>query len=815
MLLDNLRSVVSKSLRKTLLVGCENGNETVECGMTRKSKSTSAVAVDCRRGDEGLDPISFGGGTAAAMASKKSTELQLLEVSRGARELTQMIDSWSKVPDLDRRSKEIAEDIVRGALDLQESLIMLERVEEAAKTKSQIKDRGRSGFMEERGAVEEEEFRTQLMGSRRSEIGGYSNRLQEQRLCYDQSSRSLGNKLKNASRDSIYGQNLRPISSDDETACSSRSLGYSASSGLDDACYDGRGKAKSSQPAKVKAPNLIAKLMGLDQVPSAAVLPIKREDKSDESSLLNPPRLSFDIKVPKAGRVPMMDQNPNPERETLQNIIETAKSKELMKSDHDKDCRFQSSSSSASQSELYGGTPCTHEQVPTVMIMKPVHLPCPKRGQVQKDPLSAPISVKKVAQSVKLEQQEIVADNGPLLSRKSEGSKARRLERTKVGASQKRNTPASLCHKQQRREPVKTLKKAYEGQKPWLNGMHGGEKKDVKAMAIPLSQAKATTKAPIKTDKRLAAPKNASRPVNIPRKPTMASPQKPKSQNSTALATDGKTTRTKPVTNGIKAITPKSKAHDKEINPSYRSDDASTRSNLPADDPPKQEEETKSCSKDHIRKDCKVICEVMPKASKGGRSSGTTEAAAIPVSDNKTATQKAAGIGDELKKFLLSSRSFLVHAEELFGFDAYRPLYEPRNGLEDFGARNEKLYFGCAEELMARKSNQIELSNHPMSKTCLCSPSAYASLDHLVGDISSGIGKLSKYGEVGDDVTSKDVLYIRLERDLRCKELLLDAMWDIGWGNKICLEEADQVVVQVEELLLDRLVEEVSVDLAY
>ncbi|XP_010920360.1 uncharacterized protein [Elaeis guineensis] len=813
MLLDNLRSVVSKSLRKTLLVSCENGNETVECGIMRKSKSSSAVAMDCQRGGQGMDPISFGGkeaAAAAAMAYKKSTKLQLLEVSRGAHELTQMIDSWSKVPDLDRRSKDIAEDIVRGALDLQESLIMLGRVEKAMKTMSQIKDRGQPGFMEERGTAEEEEIRTRLMGSGRFEISGYNNRLQEQRLCHDQSSRSHSKKLKNVTRDSLYRQNLRSISSDDERTSSSRSLGYSASNGLNDACYDGKGKANSSQPVKVKAPNLIAKLMGLDEIPSAAVLPIKREGKSEES--LNPPRPVFDIKVPKGGRVPMMEQNPNPKGEALQNIIETVKSEELMESDHDKDCRFLSSSSSASQLEPYGRIPYTNEGVPPIMIMKPMHFPCRKRGQVQKDPLSAHISVQRVAQSVKLEQQEIVADNGPLLSRKSKGNKVKSLEETKVKASPKSNALASLCQKQQRKERVKTFKKAYEGQKLPLNGTNDGEKRNVKVMAIPSSQAKTTTKAPIKPDKILGAPENASRPVNMPRKPTMTSPLKPKTQNSTALATDNKTTRVKPVT---KAITPKCKGHGKEINPSNQTDDVSTRSILPPDDPPKQEEETKTCSKDLVRKDYKVICEVMPKASKGGRSPVTTEAAAIQVSDNNTATTKADGVEEELKKFLLSSQPFLVLAEELFSFDSYQPLYEPRNGLEDLGARNAKLYLGCANELMMRKSNQIELSNHSMSRTCLCSPLVHASLDQLVGDISRGIGKLSKYGEVGIAVTWKDVLYLRLERDLRCKETLLDAMWDIGWRNKLCLEEADQVVVQVGELILYRLVEEVAMDLAY
>lgn len=807
MLLDNLRSVVHKSLRKTLLVGCENGNEIVECGMMRKSK-ISSFAVDCQRADRGLDPISLVGKEEEAMAYRKRTELQLVEVSRGSLELTQMIDSWSKVPNLDRRSKDIAEDIVRGALDLQESLIMLERLQEVTKTMSQIKDRGKTGFMEERGPVEEEEeeIDTQLMRCTRFEISGYNSRLQRQSLCHGQSSRSCSKELKNVTRDKLYRQNIWPISSDDERT-SSCSLGYSASSGLKDACFDGKGKgkAKSSEPIKVKAPNLIAKLMGLDEVPSAAVHPIKREDKSEQ--ILSPPRLVFDNKAPKAGRVPTMEQNPNPKRETPQNIIETVRSKGLMKSDPDKDRRFQSSSSSTSQSELHGRTPCTDGVVPQVVSMKAMH------AKAQKDPLSTHISAQKKAQSVKLEQQEIVADNGPLLSRKSERNKAKILERKEVEESQKTKSLASLCHKQQRKEPVKALKRTYEGKKPLLNRMNDGEKKDVEVTATPLSPAKTTTRTPGKPPKRPAAARNASIPVNVPRKPT----SKPISQNSTTLATDNKTIRVKRVTksNSIKAITPKTKEYGKEINPSHQTVDASTSSILPADDLPKKDEEAKSCNKDHIRKDCKVICEVMPKASKGGRSSGTTEAATIQSSNSNTATRKKDGVEDELEKLLLSSRSLVDHAEELFGFDARRSLYEPRNGLEDFGARNEKLYLGCARELMTRKSKQIELSNHPLSKTLLCCPSVYASLEQLVGEISSGISKLSKYGELGDDVTSKDSLYIRLERDLRCKVMLLDAMWEIGWGNKVCLEEADQVVVLMGELILYGLVEEVAVDLAY
>ncbi|KAG0454634.1 hypothetical protein HPP92_023616 [Vanilla planifolia] len=68
-------------------------------------------------------------------------ELQLLRVSRGAHELTQLIESWSKSPNVNGQPKHLVNGLLRGSLDLQESLLMLSRLQEAEKRMSMTQKR--------------------------------------------------------------------------------------------------------------------------------------------------------------------------------------------------------------------------------------------------------------------------------------------------------------------------------------------------------------------------------------------------------------------------------------------------------------------------------------------------------------------------------------------------------------------------------------------------------------------------------------------------------------------------------------------------
>ncbi|URD93448.1 hypothetical protein MUK42_01626 [Musa troglodytarum] len=174
------------------------------------------------------------------MGFGESGDVQLLEISGRARRLSYMVGSWFKVADLDGGSKNAS----RGL----------------PKTKE------KAGFSGEGEFVEGGE----LQGSTRLAA------LEEEKLCGSRSWRSCGEELKEVIRDSIYGRSLLLNSSEDEKASSSRSLGFHPRSGSNAARYeegvDRRNPiAASGQPMKMKAPSLIARLMGLEQVPADSI----------------------------------------------------------------------------------------------------------------------------------------------------------------------------------------------------------------------------------------------------------------------------------------------------------------------------------------------------------------------------------------------------------------------------------------------------------------------------------------------------------------------------------------------------------------
>lgn len=93
--------------------------------------------------------------------------------------------------------------------------------------------------------------------------------------------------------------------------------------------------------------------------------------------------------------------------------------------------------------------------------------------------------------------------------------------------------------------------------------------------------------------------------------------------------------------------------------------------------------------------------------------------------------------------------------------------------------------------------------------------SPVVSLDQLADEIGYWIEKLDDYSKNDAGVGLKETIYSRLGRDLGCKDMEINAMWDVGWLNWVCVEEADRVVRIVEELVLYGLVEELVMEFNY
>jgi len=182
----------------------------------------------------------------------------------------------------------------------------------------------------------------------------------------------------------------------------------------------------------------------------------------------------------------------------------------------------------------------------------------------------------------------------------------------------------------------------------------------------------------------------------------------------------------------------------------------------------------------------------------------------LPVT--KPAAREEVVVEDDLMRLLLSSQSFLTRAQELYAIDAPQLVHHQTKGMGDDVMRNAKLYLDCGMELMARKSHKHELMMYPVSRNQMWDLTASFTLHQLAEEISSRVRTLTSYIKVDRSIISNDVLYLRLERDLRCNDVMGNAVWDIGWLSWGYPEEAVQLACEVEENILSLLVAEVATE---
>lgn len=378
--LDRPRSVLYRSF-----LTCDDPRGVVECNRIRKSKTELPKMVDNmlvkRTARESMNVSASKKERGEKIIQGSADELntscsaQLMEVSRGAQKLTRVIDSWSKGTGLDRKSKDVAKDLLKGALDLQESLEMLEKLQEASDYMAKLnKPKEKSGKGEfnctgvertksERITGVERTKSERVIGDQKYKLGFHKPRHSIDGVswdCYDE--------LREVIKDSFARQNLLPPNNAAEKATfRSRELDFSpdlpstssSQSSFEKRCFDRRQLLSSpdlpstsssqssvfqshefssfgsslpkAQQLKPKAPNLIAKLMGLEEIPSEPLQFTSRKQMVKDR-LSNQRRPTFEIDLPKAKKPPIVVDNMDTKQRTLEEIIGAMQFKGLLKS---------------------------------------------------------------------------------------------------------------------------------------------------------------------------------------------------------------------------------------------------------------------------------------------------------------------------------------------------------------------------------------------------------------------------------------------------------------------------------------------------
>jgi ribosomal protein L22 len=200
-------------------------------------------------------------------------------------------------------SKHFAEDLLRGAMDLRESLATLEKFQTASRSMRlyNMKRRPETG---EKSPEIDTIIREVLL--RPSNAKQALPRTVSSGL-HGQLSNSTG-ELKNAVKDNFYRKNnLLSVSSNNEQASLSQSARYLPGNNLISKTSQQKKAAQRSfpscaavQPVKSKAPSLVAKLMGLDGLPSQKD---NSKMKGEKIKTVSSPRARFDIEMPKSQRL--------------------------------------------------------------------------------------------------------------------------------------------------------------------------------------------------------------------------------------------------------------------------------------------------------------------------------------------------------------------------------------------------------------------------------------------------------------------------------------------------------------------------------
>ncbi|RWV94859.1 hypothetical protein GW17_00042565 [Ensete ventricosum] len=813
---DSLKSAIRRSLTKPLQLPSADGHEAVQSRAIGKPKTGSAMEFTSGRSHSGQDPTSSKGREEEkTVAYRNSNDFQLLQVSREAHRLAQVIDSWSNSANIDSRSQFFADDLLRGALDLQESLDMLKKLQDASKKMPRIGNKQK----------QVEEICARELGSQRFAVGNYRNRLHESRHSADDFSRDCVEELKQVIKESLHKTNILSSSSDDEKNSSSRSMRYGTSNVFEDkhlptSTVPVMSICSTDNPRKARSSNLIAKLMGLEQATPEIVQHSKKEEKKN---CVNSRRPGFDVEMPKAREMPFFVRDKCQKQHELAELIETMHFKRSLKQSQVEENGF--------EMPFFGNTEpkqCRRnlhdvEQLPPIVIMKSLHL------RYQESDVEKGLDMDNTSMQDRIQAVKLVRENSSyykhVLAKTLEAKEVKHMEKDVTEPLPYYETPSSLFHKQQPKKAVAVQKKNNGEEKPSRLNVKKQEEKGVKATRIPISHPKISA-VQAKPNKELpVARTKASAHVTAPQNQDLKSPLGPISKAPIDSSKNKNRSGAKPIRKSAIAESvddgKKRKENGKSIRSNKTNDVPAATGTTHGDDFFKQaEQDTKpfepgrhspTMLADYMNKDHNIFCEATSKNNQDGKDYGLKEAIQLP--DCNKVDAAAAGTEDELKNVFLSSRSFVGCAKQFFNVDATEPVYHRSESADELAKCDSKLLLDISEELMTRKYHQQKHQlGHPLMQAKSWSRITYLSIDKLVEEVIDGIRKLS-HSKLDSIATSEDSLYIRLERELTCKDTAINSVWDIGWDNRICPEEAEQVVEELGKQILSSLIQESALEL--
>lgn len=785
---DSLRSIVYRSF-----VTCDDPGGVVECKTIRRSKAAKKGGkVENAKSEKNL---------VASSSHKDIRKGTSLKGSIDKLDSSSSVDSFSKNT-LESQSEDIAKNLLKGAVSLQESLNMLGKLQEASKFMRSFKRKEKSGNGKSLQRSYSERFTDhsnviEFQKPRLSADGGSS------KDCYDE--------LRDVIRESFARQNIlregssggrefveRNVdSSIDSTAASS-----SQSSMFNSHDFISSDSSSSiAQSERPKGSNLIAKLMGLDELTTEPMQSIPKKP-SEKRAIL-------DLDLPISRKPSFIVHKAKPDQRTLGEIIEIMQSKGLMR-----DKSFDEPTKKWYPYEV--AEFC--DDSPPIVVIKPLHnssldkeyplnknCTCGRASADTKEMLKL-WRMREGVSSEKLRPREAL-NNSPM-QRKSISDKhaVTRISREKATKSfgEVRARPKDKESEIQQNRPHS---------RPKASHLQKGEVIEKRADRTHRVAPKAKNKeerTPIKeSNAGRATISNANHQGSkIPREP-IASSKISRSRTTKTLPSSSKQRKSIKSEKLNEKQTPVSvevignSSIDIEINPTLENVDIVKETRITPEHVSFEErvELFDICFRDDpkVSSESPEIIIQQNMFAKCDQSDNSEVSSISSLKENRKPQTT-------VRALLSSSISFLNLAEELFDITTGQSVLLDASILDEEELPDAKLILPCAIELLERKCQQWELTvyplRHPKQK-----PKISVSLEHLVGRVSDDIRKLKDINRLSGDDLLVDYLYTKLEKDLWSNGGGSGA-WALGWMNTFSWDEVEQVVVDIEEHLLGVIVED-------
>ncbi|KAF9620532.1 hypothetical protein IFM89_013153 [Coptis chinensis] len=198
------------------------------------------------------------------------SNLHIKEISKGAQKLNQILKACYNGINFDLYSTDIGKELLRGAMDLEESLKMLVDLQEASEFMVGPQRKQKIKLLE----VEDDEDEIEE---------SYQRQMDRPRFSFDRPSRNslefVGGVTKNSVNQrqlALYHTETTHLSSEQQASSATKLISHSrsASCGADSRTVTTFSNSKNhssssdSQPERGRIPNIIAKLMGLEELPA-------------------------------------------------------------------------------------------------------------------------------------------------------------------------------------------------------------------------------------------------------------------------------------------------------------------------------------------------------------------------------------------------------------------------------------------------------------------------------------------------------------------------------------------------------------------